>query len=243
MKAGNSGSRGPATLWPEWPGSRGEENRGGRGGSLVGARLAQGGGLCATCGLGGVCKRGLGCKTPPRPTPAGQGQSGGFSAPTQETEGTLNTAIPTPGSQRKSPLQKWSQLGNWTPWAWEEVPLQAAGPSLPWERTRAQRGCCCRAPAVFPTRADTGRALFALSQPGLCVRDPRAARGSEGAGRWMGGWRRQRLKMQGWRSGWGGGQAAATPAGKVGTRQLKVAAAAAGIRIFPGEKAGGGGLS
>lgn len=63
----------------------------------------------------------------------------------------------------------------------------------------------------------------------------------------MGGRRRAEAKYARLeeRMGWGAGRgrAAATPAGKVGTRQPKVAAAAAGIGIFPGEKAGGGGLS
>lgn len=60
-------------------------------------------------------------------------------------------------------------------------PCQVAGPSLPWAPTWAQPGCCRRAPAVSPARADAGPALFALSQPGLCVRDPRAPRGREGS--------------------------------------------------------------
>lgn len=81
----------------------------------------QGDGLCATCRLGNV-QHGLCCKTS-QPHSAGQGQSGGFSALTQTTEGTGSTAVPTAGPQRRSPQQRWSQLRDWTPQAWEQVPL------------------------------------------------------------------------------------------------------------------------
>lgn len=59
----------------------------------------------------------------PRPHSAGQGQSGGFSALTQTTEGAASTAIPTAGPQRRSPQHRWSQLRDWTPQTWEQVPV------------------------------------------------------------------------------------------------------------------------
>lgn len=129
----------------------------------------------------------------PRPIPAGQGQSGGFSAPAQRTEGTANTAI-SAGPQRRSPSQQWSQLGNWTPWALGTGPvarLQCC--SLLCACPQADLGLPSRgqgpgpsqasasAHQLFPRpRAGGGPALFALSQSGLCVPDSRTSRGREG---------------------------------------------------------------
>lgn len=50
---------------------------------------------------------------------------------------------------------------------------------------------------LFP---QPGPALFALSQPGLCFRDPRVPRGREGTGRWISRW-----GWGGWRCEAGGG--------------------------------------
>lgn len=61
----------------------------------------------------------------------------------------------------------------------------SSGPKHPPGAQRGRRG---RAPAVFLTQAGARPALFALSQPGLCVPDPRAPRraGSAAGGGWVG---------------------------------------------------------
>lgn len=151
----------------------------------------------------------------PGPTPAGREQSGGFSAPTQRTEGTANTAIPTAGPQRRSPPQQWSQPGNWTPCAWGQVPLPdrsaarysvhvprqtwafpGVGKDLGPARPLPPRTSC------FPGRGGRWPRFVCFESAGSVRPGPAGIRGQggdQGGGREGGGG--ERFTMQGWRRG------------------------------------------
>lgn len=208
---------------------------------LFGGRRGQGGGLCATCGLGGAWTK---LQDTPRPHTSRSRAMCRFLSPEQRVPQTQPS--PQLGLRGEAPSRSGPSWDTGFHGPGNRSSSQAAGPLLPWASTWAQEGCCRRAPAVSRTRADAGPALFALSQPALCVRDPRAPhRGAgRGAGRWTGGRRRgeaEDIRLEG-RSGWGMGRGwtAAMPAREVGTRQPKVAAAAAGRGCSPERRLGVG---
>lgn len=141
-------------------------------------------------------EHGLGCKTPPGPTPAGQGQCAGFPALTQGTEGTPNTATPTAGPQRRSPLREWSQLGHWIPGAWEQVLLPgcwaspAVGIDLGPARLPPPRTSC------FPEQGGRRPGFVCIESAGSVCPGPAGTEGQGGeqGGGWVGGGG-ERLKM------------------------------------------------
>lgn len=169
----------------------------GKGAALLGlcpVRQGQGGGLCATCGpLRGVCKRGLGCETP-RPHTSGARAIWRFLSPHPENRGYRKHSHPHRWTSEEKPPRSSGpsrETGLHAPG--DRSPCQTTallatlcmcpgrpGPSQAWARTWAQPGLCLRAPAVSPAGAGAGPALFALSQPGPCVPDPRASSGREG---------------------------------------------------------------
>lgn len=193
LESGGSGESGPASLGPEGPGSRGEERRGGQGSHLAGpgpvwgAEGARRWPLCH-CGLGGAWTT---CKTPPVPTPAGQGQCAGFSALTQ---GTPNTATPTAGTQRRSPLQEWSQLGHSIPGAWEQVLLPGCWASPAFGHRPGPSEAAAAAHQLFPQPGQPG--FVCIESAGSVCPGPAGTEGQGGEqeGGWVGGGG-QRLKV------------------------------------------------
>ena len=160
----------------------------------------------ATCGLGGVCKHGLSCKTPPRPHTSRSRAIWRFLSPDPGNRGYPKYNHPHGWvSEEKSPSEVVSagKLDSTGPG--KRSPRQAAGPSLPWASTRAQRGCCRRAPAVFPNQGGHRPGFVCIESAGSVRPGPTGTEGQRGkqGGEWVGGGG-QRLNMQGWRSGWGG---------------------------------------
>lgn len=193
LASGGSGESGPASLWPEGPGSRGEERRAR---TCLGGGVRKGGEEVASVPLVDSEEHGLGCRTPPGPTPAGQGQCAGFSALTQGTEGTPNTATPTAGPQRRSPLRESSRLGHWIPGAWEQVLLPgcwaslAVGIDLGPARLLPPRTSC------FPDQGGRRPGFVCIESAGSVCPGPAGTEGQggeQGGGRVGGGG--ERLKM------------------------------------------------
>lgn len=108
--------------------------------------------------------------------------------------------------------------------------------------------------SCFPRPGRRRPGFVCIESARVCASGNLGHRGAgRGAGRWMGGWGREGgeagdARLEGRERGWGGGRGrdrwrtAALPALGVGTRQPKVATAAADRGIFPGEEAGGEGL-
>ena len=129
-----------------------------------------------------------------------QGQPGRFLTLPQRTQGTANTATCTAGPGKRSPWSSGPQLGIWTPWAWEQLPWpgcsaachsacshQHLGLLWPWASTRPSEAATVH--QLFPDPGRQPPALFALSQPGLCLPDRRhPPRGREEKRRCLGGW-------------------------------------------------------
>lgn len=133
----------------------------------------QGDGLCATCRLGNV-QRGLCCKTSQAPLSRPRA-IWRFLGPDPDNGGAASTAIPTAGPQRRSPQQRWSQLRDWTPQTWEQVPV-ARLPHCPllFARPQADLGlpsCGHRpGPSEAPAAAHQLFLRPGRARAGLCLR-------------------------------------------------------------------------
>lgn len=186
-----------------------------------------------------------------------QGQPGPFLALTQRTEGTCKHSQPHRWASKGEPpgavVPSWEpgfhRAGSRSPCQAAALPATLHVPSKTWafpgrgHRPGPSEAAAAAANQLFRGSGRAPAGFVCIESAGSV---PPAPAGTEGQRGEQGGvlGRGRRLEMRGWRGlggGWTEGRTLATPAWRVGTRQPKVAAAAAGKGMFPGEKAGGGG--
>lgn len=234
LESEGSGDSGLVFPWPEWPGSKGEETKNGQGSSLAGAMPCSSGPrrwtLCHLWTTQGSVQAWAGLRDSQAPHQRGESNLEVSQPPPREQRVPQTQPSPPLDLRGEAPRSSGPSQETGLHAPGDRSPCQTAallatlcmcpgrpGPSQAWARTWAQPGLCLRAPAVSPARAGAGPALFALSQPGPCVPDPRASGGREGIrevdGRVEAG-RGSRCKVGGGGGRRDRGRTAATPARK-----------------------------